>query len=141
LSEERIDRHIYQYVEAELRNYKTYQKLIAEYQKEYAGVKSSMGNDITGRFSQGATSDSVYNEVNRVINCDVRIVRAIHMVMCIEDILFDLSDQDRQLIEIKYFQGWLTDWGVSRELHMSRKTYYKHRNRIINKFALRMRLL
>ncbi len=140
--EERIDRHIYQYVEAELRNYKTYKKLIEEYDKEllYSGAKSGLAKDPSGRFSQNQTSDSTHNEVARVIANEHRIMRAIDMVMCIEDVLINLPDIDRELVELKYFQGLLTDWGIIGEMHISRATYYRMKNRTIYKFALRMRL-
>lgn len=143
MSEERIARHIYHYVEEELRNYKTYQRLIAEFDKEllYSGAKSGLGKDPSGRFSQGQTSDSTHNEAVRVIANEARIFRAVDMCRCIDEVLYDLSDQDRELIELKYFQGWLTDWGLCKELHIALRSYYRQKNRIIKQFALRLRLL
>jgi RinA family phage transcriptional activator len=141
--EERIERHIYQYVEAELRNYKTYKKLIEEYDKEllYTGAKSGLSKDPSGRFSQNQTSDPTQNEAGRVIANENRVKRYRDIVKCIEDVLEELSEEEKKLVEVKYFQGWLTDWGVCRELHVgSRTTYWKMKNRIIKKFALRMRL-
>ncbi|HWQ42811.1 MAG TPA: transcriptional regulator [Desulfosporosinus sp.] len=140
--EERLDRHIYQFVEAELRDYKTNKKLIAEYDKEleYTGAKSGLSKDPSGRFSQNQVSDSTHNEAARVIANENRIKRAKDYVGCIDDVLEELSDQDKRLIELKYFQGWLTDFGIIRELHIGRTKYYDDKLRIIKKIALRMRL-
>lgn len=141
--EERIDRHIYQYVEAELRNYRTYIKLIKEYNKEllYSGAKSALSKDPTGRFSENQTSDPTYNEAVRVIANEHRIGRAVDIVKCVDDVLEELSEQDQKLIELKYFQGWLTDYGIIQEMHIGRSKYYDDKRRIIKKMALRMRLI
>jgi RinA family phage transcriptional activator len=143
LNEERLPKHIYKFVEAELENYRTYQKLIQEYDREllYSGAKSGLSKDPSGRFSQGQTSDSTHNEASRVIANEARIVRMVDMVRCIEDVLINLPNQDQNLIELKYFQGRLTDWGVSKALHISLRSYYRQKNKIIKSFALRMRLL
>jgi RinA family phage transcriptional activator len=141
--EERLDRHIYQFVEAELRDYKTNKKLITEYDKEleYTGAKSGLSKDPSGRFSQNQVSDSVHNETVRIIANENRIKRAKDYVGCIDDVLNELSEQDKQLIELRYLQGWLTDWGIIRELHITQPTYYRRKRHLIREFALRMRLL
>lgn len=141
--EERIEKHIYQYVEAELRNYRTYKKLIEEYDKEllYTGAKSGLSKDPSGRFSQGQTSDSVHSEAVRVIANEQRVRRMIDVVTCIDDVLDEMPEHDKKLIEMRYFQGWYTDYGIIRELHIGRTKYYEDKLRIIRKIALRMRLL
>ncbi|CDX01286.1 Phage transcriptional regulator, RinA [Desulfitobacterium hafniense] len=141
--EERIEKHIYQYVEAELRNYRTYKKLIEEYDKEllYTGAKSGLSKDPSGRFSQGQTSDSVHSEAVRVIANEQRVRRMIDVVTCIDDVLDEVSGSDKKLIEMRYFQGWYTDYEIIRELHIGRTKYYEDKLRIIRKIALRMRLL
>lgn len=140
--EERVEKHIYQYVEAELRNYRIYKKLIEEYDKEleYTGAKSGLAKDPTGRFPKNLTSDPTHTEAVRIIANEHRIQRAKDMVACIEDVLAGLSREDRMLIELKYFQGWLTDFGIIRQMNISRSTYYRNKARIIKQFALRMRL-
>lgn len=139
--EERVEKHIYQYVEAELRNYRTYKKLIAEFENEYQGAKSSLGKDITGRFSKNQTGNPTQNEaIKRAANSN-RIKRMIDVVTCIEDTMEELPDMDRKLLDLKYFQGWYTDFGIIRELHIGKTKYYDDKRRIIRKMALRMRLL
>ena len=139
--EERIDRHIYQYVEAELRNYRTYKKLIEEYEKEYGGIKSALGGDGTGRFAENALTDPTSFEAVKAIANEHRISRQIDMVKCIEDVLQLLPDEDKRLIELRYFQGWLTDYGVSRELHVSLRTVSRRKRVIFKQLAIRMKLL
>lgn len=140
--EERLEKHITQYVETELENYRTYKKLIAEYDKElmYSGVKSGLAKDPSGRFAQNRTSDSTHNEVVRILANEQRIKRAQDIVACIEDVLEDLSEQDRRLVDLRYFQGWYTDYGIVQELHIGRSKYYEDKLRIVKKMALRMRL-
>lgn len=141
--EERIEKHIYQYVEAELRNYRTYKKLIEEYDKEllYTGAKSGLAKDPSGRFSQGQTSDSVHSEAVRVIANEQRVRRMIDVVTCIEDVLESISEEDNKIIEMKYFKGYYTDYGIIRELKVPQATYYRHKRQLVGRFALRMRLI
>ncbi|ACL19465.1 transcriptional regulator [Desulfitobacterium hafniense] len=141
--EERIEKHIHQYVEAELRNYRTYKKLIGEYDKEllYRGAKSGLGKDPTGRFSQNRISDPTYDEVAGVIANEQRVRRMKDVVMCIEDVLEELSEEEARLVEMKYFKSCYTDFGIIGELHIGQTKYYGDKKRIIRKFALRMRLI
>ena len=139
--EERVERHIYQYVEAELRNYRTYKKLIAEYDAEYSPIKSCLDKDQSGIFAKGATGDSTYSTAIKVMANNHRIDRAKDIVMCIDDVLEELSEQESKLIEMKYFKGYYTDYGIMRELHLPSATYYRHKRQLIVKFARRMRLI
>ncbi|AFL99755.1 phage transcriptional activator, RinA family [Desulfitobacterium dehalogenans ATCC 51507] len=141
--EERIERHINQYVEAELRNYRTYKKLIEEYDKEllYTGAKSGLGKDPTGRFSQNQISDPTHDEVARIIANEQRVSRMKDVVKCIEDVLEELSEEETRLVEMKYFKSCYTDFGIISELHIGQTKYYGDKRRIIRRFALRMRLI
>lgn len=141
--EERIEKHIYQYVEAELRNYRTYKQLIEEYDKElmYSGAKSGLAKDPTGRFSENQTSDPTHNEAAKIIANENRIKRYKDVVMCIEDVMENMSDEVRKIIEMRYFSDYYTDYGVMKELHIAKRTYYRYRGRAISRFALRLRLL
>lgn len=139
--EERIERHIYQYVEAELINYRTYKKLIAEYEAEYSPVKSCLDKDPSGIFAKGATGDSTYSTAVKVIANEHRIERDKDVVACIEDVLKWVSEEDNKLIEMRYFKGYYTDYGIMRELHLPSATYYRHKRQLIREFALRMRLI
>lgn len=140
--EERIERHIYRYVEAELENYTTYKKLVQEVKEEglYSGAKSSLCRDITGRFSQNQSSDPTHKEAVHVLANKYRLDRQKDMITCIEDVLAILNDEQQKLIELRYFGGFLTDVGVMRELGMSRATYFREKRKLIKQFAIRMRL-
>lgn len=140
MSEERIAKHIYQFVEAELHEYKTYKKLIAEYDAQIS-MKSSLGGDITGRFAQNKTSDSTSSEAIRMMANYSRICRMMDICRCIEDVLEQLSEEDYKMTEMLYFKGWYTDYGIMRELCIPRRTYYRHKRGIIRQFALRMKVL
>lgn len=141
MNEERLDRHIYQYVEAELRNYKTYKKLIAEHEHLYTGAKSSLGKDPSGRFSQGQTGDVTANEAIKMIANEARISRMVDVCRCIDDVLDDSAVEDYRIVEMRYFKGWYTDYGIIQELRIPERTYYRHKRDLIRRFALRMRLI
>ena len=140
--EDRIERHIYQYIEGELRNYRTYKRLIEEYDKEllYSGAKSAMSGDTTGRYSQNLITNPTSFEAMKAITSDHRIQRAKDIVNQINDVLQELDNEDKQLIELRYFGGWLTDMGVSREMNMSLRTVARRKRRIFKKLELRMML-
>ena len=140
MSEERIAKHIYQFVEAELHEYKTYKKLIAEYDAQIS-LKGSLGADITGRFAQNKTSDSTSSEAIRMMANYSRICRMMDICRCIEDVLEQLDEEEYKMTEMLYFKGWYTDYGVIMEMHIPRRSFYRHKKRIIRQFALRMRLV
>ena len=141
--EDKVERHIFQFVEAELHKYKINKQLIEEYDKEllYTGAKSGLGKDPTGRFPQNKTTDSTSLEAMRIMLLEEKASRAMWFVNAIEDVLELLSEQERKLVELKYFQGWLTDSGICREMHMGRTALYKLKTGILRKFALRMCLI
>ncbi|MHB1654412.1 MAG: transcriptional regulator [Desulfitobacteriaceae bacterium] len=141
--EDRMERHIYQFVEAELQNYKINKKLIEEFDREilYTGAKSGLGKDPTGRFPQNTTTDSTSVEAMRILFLEDKTLRAGYYVRAIEDVLELLSEQERKLVELKYFQGWLTDSGICSEMHISRVTLYRQKNNIVRKFAVRMAVM
>jgi len=141
--EERLLRHIYHYVEEELRSYPDYKKLIAEYDKdlEYSGAKSGLSKDPSGRFSQGQTSDPTQNEAVRVINNSNRIQRQKDIVLCIDDVLETLSEEDKAIIDMRYFQGYYTDYGIMKELRIPKTSYYRSKRVMMKRFARRMRLI
>lgn len=141
--EDKVERHIFQFVEAELFQYKIYKKLIEEYDKEslYTGAKSGLAKDPTGRFPQNSTTDSTSLEAMRVMLLESKVSRAMWYVRAIEDVMQLLSEQEKKLVELKYFQGWLTDSGICREMHIGRTALYKSKIGTIRKFAIRMCLI
>ena len=141
--EERIDQHVYKFVEAELRNYKINKILVAEYDKEleYAGARSTLSIASSCGVTQKQISDPTHLEVVRIVANENRIKRARNYVKCIDDVLDELSSQDKKLVELRYFQDWLTDWAIYRELHIGKSKYYEDKHRIIRKIAFRMRLI
>lgn len=67
--------------------------------------------------------------------------RELFWIRAIEDVLAVLPEEDRRLVELKYFDGLLTNAAVARELNMSEATYYRRRAAIIKRFAMRFGLL
>lgn len=141
--EERVEKHIYQYVEAELYKYPIHKKTIQEYDKElmYVGAKSGMDKDPTGRFSINQTGDSTSSQTMRILAMEDKVDWARKRIVPIDDVLELLGQEERRLVELKYFQGWLSDYGVCRELFLSRPTYYRKKAEVIKKFAVRYGIL
>ena len=139
----RVERHINQFVEAEVYKYKINKKLVEGYDREraYTGIKSSLAKDPTGRFPQNTTTDSTSMEAMRMLVLEDKASRAMWYVQAIEDVVELLSKQEKEFVELKYFQGWLTDSGICGEMNMGRTALYKQKTNILRKFALRMCLL
>lgn len=140
MNEERLDRHIREYVETELRNYRTYKKLIAEYEAEYS-LKSCLDKDPSGRFAQNQKSDPTHNQAVQAMANEYRVKRMQDICKCIDDVLEGASEEEARIVEMLYFRGRYTDYGVIMELRIPRRSYYRHKRRIIRQFALRMRLV
>ena len=50
-----------------------------------------------------------------------------------------LPDEDKKLVELKYFEGYLTNAGVARRLNVSEREFYRRRDivwRFANRFGL-----
>ena len=144
IGEERIPGYIFNFVVNELKYYPANCKLIDGWEEERQEIYNAGGHgvDLAGdRRPTNKTSDPVSAKAMTLIMMADKVSRATHYCTCIEDILSILPEDDKRLVELKYFQPYYTNEGVCRELCISLSAFYRRRNRIIKQFGRRMGLL
>lgn len=143
-AEERIDKHIFNFVVNELRRYPVNKKLIEGYAEECEGIiaEGGRGVDRAGdRRPQNKTTDPVSAKAMRLTLMADKVDRARHFCNCIEDVMELLAEEDKKLVELAYFQPYYTNNGVARVLRISLRDFYRRRNAVIEQFGIRMGLL
>lgn len=73
----------------------------------------------------------------RIIS-DEYIMQMSFTVNAIESVIIHLSEEDKELLHLTYWNGQLTPDGIAMRLNMSRRTYYNRLNDIIYAVAKRM---
>lgn len=96
--------------------------------------------DLTNPPAAGQGSP-VERKAMRLLMLEEKAQREEFWVKGIEDVLQQLPEEDRKLVELKYFNGFLTNAGVARELGMSDSTYRRRKRHIVRKFAVRFGLV
>ncbi|HHY45869.1 MAG TPA: hypothetical protein GX506_01040 [Firmicutes bacterium] len=140
-TESRIPNPVFKFVE-----YKLY-----HYRENKAAIKAweEMREDILQRGRQwqigfpppeGQHSPTEEKTIQMMI-LEQKAQRELFWIRAIEDVLAILPEQDKRLVELKYFEGYLTNAGVARELNMSERAFYDRREVIIRRFAIRFGLL
>lgn len=141
--DERIPSHVFRYVERELYDYKVNRALCLECLRhrndELLRVRQRPEDDRTR--AEGVVCDQVGAKVLRLLALEQRAERALFYVRAIESVLGALSDEERKLVERKYFDGDITNDALAAELSMGRSRFYEVRAAVIRKFALRLGLL
>ena len=138
--ERRLTRAEFNFVEQKLYNYRTNKQIIADYEAQREAIlHRTKDNDGQPRGSGiGKPTETTAIQLallEQRVKCESFWVRAI------EDTLELLSDEDKTLVQLKYFEGYLTNEGIMLRMGMSKKRFYRMRDEIITKFARRMMLI
>lgn len=135
----KIPDHVFHYIENELQLYRTYKRALAELEADL--------EDLVNRSPQlpfdevhvrnNSPSDIVNLTVVRSLVIEEKIKEKLSRIRKIEAGLKLVNDEERNIIELKYFSGieYTNDY-IIEELHISRKKFYKLRDGIIYKFAI-----
>lgn len=140
--EERIESHIFKFVEKELYNYPVNKKLVENWQKEAQdiSINSALGKD-GDRFSMNQITDPTSAKALRLASMASKVDRAKWYIQAIDDVMDTLAEEDKHLVELKYFNGMLTNSGVAMGLHISEREFYNRRDCLIGKFGRRMGII
>lgn len=144
MGEDRIEQHVFRFVEKELFRYMVNKSLVASWEQERKSITDESHHvfeNARDRVPQNKITNPTESKVMRIMSMASKVDRARWYCQAIEDVLKTLPPEDKRLVELKYFQGILTNTGVAKELHISRSEYYNRRNRIIEKFGIRMGLM
>lgn len=139
--ERRLKKAEFLFVEHKLKEYPINKKIIAEYEAQtdhlLHGTRKPMdgqpgGSDISRPTEATAIQLAL---LENTAKCEDFWIRAI------EDVLDILPSEHKRLIELKYFEGHLSNVGVALELGIDERDFYRWRDRILPKFARRFGLI
>ena len=140
LSERKLTRQEFNFVERKLYDYPTNKQIIRDYEAQREAIlHRTKDNDGQPRGSGiGKPTETTAIQLaplEQRVRCESFWIRAI------EDTMELLSDEDKMLVQLKYFEGYLTNDGIMLKMGMSKKRFYRMRDEIITKFARRMTLI
>lgn len=140
LSERKLTRQEFKFVERKLYDYPANKQIIRDYEAQREAIlHRTKDNDGQPRGSGiGKPTETTAIQLallEQRVRCESFWIRAI------EDTMELLSDEDKMLVQLKYFEGYLTNDGIMLKMGMSKKRFYRMRDEIITKFARRMALI
>jgi RinA family phage transcriptional activator len=140
LSERKLTRQEFKFVERKLYDYPANKQIIRDYEAQREAIlHRTKDNDGQPRGSGiGKPTETTAIQLallEQRVRCESFWIRAI------EDTMELLSDEDKMLVRLKYFEGYLTNDGIMLKMGMSKKRFYRMRDEIITKFARRMALI
>ena len=140
LSERKLTRQEFRFVERKLYDYPANKQIIRDYEAQREAIlHRTKDNDGQPRGSGiGKPTETTAIQLallEQRVRCESFWIRAI------EDTMELLSDEDKILVQLKYFEGYLTNDGIMLKMGMSKKRFYRMRDEIITKFARRMTLI
>lgn len=140
LSERKLTRQEFRFVERKLYDYPANKQIIRDYEAQREAIlHRTKDNDGQPRGSGiGKPTETTAIQLallEQRVRCESFWIRAI------EDTMELLSDEDKMLVQLKYFEGYLTNDGIMLKMGMSKKRFYRMRDEIITKFARRMTLI
>lgn len=130
-----LKKHIFRYVEAELYAYPWMQKEIELLRADI--IEATPERAAAVRQSQG---DPTLAKTIRLLTSK-RLKRLTESYEAITRVLASLSPEQQKLVEMKYFKREYTDCGIWQRLHISRRTFYNWREKILRAIAEEMGLL
>ncbi len=140
--EERIEQHVFRFIERELFNYQVNKRLVDSFDRESQDVSiaSTLGKE-GDRFSINQITNPTGAKAMRLAAMAGKVERARWYVQAIDDVLGTLPEEDKTLVELKYFNGMLNNTGVAACLKVSDREFYRRRYGVVEKFGIRMGMI
>lgn len=145
ISERRLTKAEFGFVEQKLYNYPINKQIIAEYEAQRARLTHGKPRD-TPHPEKGISQNQGIGKPTettalQLVLLEQRVKCEAFWIRAIEDTLKLLSAEERRLVQLKYFEGYLTNEGIMLKMGIDRNMFYRMRADIITKFARRMTLL
>lgn len=141
--DERVPQHVFRFVERELYDYPVNREKVLDYLRRRNDVlaRGRQPHDGEGRRETGLPSDPTHAAVLRLLALERSAERAQFYVNAIDSVLRTLNEEERRLVKRKYFDNDITNDGLIREMAMGKDRFYRMRQEVIRKFAIRFGLL
>lgn len=131
----KLSKNIMRYIEGELRNYQQTKKLIDRMDND---IINSTPPQQEGHGSE--VGDPTLAKVNQLLRSS-DLERMKRTISAIDHIYAACDPQKKKLLEEKYWNNRYTDQGIADLLHVSTRTLYLWKDKIVLSIAIKMRLL
>ncbi len=135
--ERKLKKEEYSFVERKLKDYRTSKQLIEEYERQREEILHSTHRKEAGIPEGEGIGMPTENKAIQMLQLEQKAAMERFWVRAIDDTMMILSPEDKRLVELRYFDGYLTNAGVARELSISSREYYRRRRKIMYSFAKR----
>lgn len=139
--ERRLSKAEFAFVEHKLFNYPTNKQLLAEYEDMREDIISGTKHKEKGMPQNQGVGKPVESTVAQLLMLEERVKGEAFWVRAIEDTLDSLEEEDKKLVQLKYFDGYLTNVGVAMRLGLDERDFYRRRERIVFRFAKRFGII
>lgn len=141
-----MERHLtpaeFRFVESKLYAYVDNKKLVEAWENTAKEIIHRSAYREPGMPGNRDTNTSPVESISmQVIMLEQKAFRERFWIKAIEDVLELLPEQDKRLVELKYFEQYLSNTGIADKLSISERQFYKCRERIVWRFANRFGLL
>lgn len=126
----RISQAVYRYVENELYYYPHTVEAIEELREDI--ISGVSGEKLA--VQAGRTSNPTSAKATR-LTLDVRLRHLERVRKSIEKVYSTLPPEKKKVVELKYWDRRLSDYGIYQSIPIARRTYFRWRNEIITAIA------
>lgn len=140
---DKLPHRVFKRVEAILYNYPVNKLVANDYQEHRQDVlqRGRQMPENTGRMEEGNVEDPTGDDGLKLHALSKRHERVAREVAAIESLYAILPPEEQRLVKLKYWGDNRTNQQVAQELSMSETRFYKVRERVVRKFAVRMGLV
>ena len=125
----RISQAVYRYVENELYNYPYTLEAIEELREDI--ISGVSGEKLA---VQAGLSNPTAAKATR-LTIDARLMHLERVRRSIEKVYNALPPEKKKVVELKYWDRRLSDYGIYQSIPIARRTYFRWRNEIITAIA------
>lgn len=140
VAERKLTRAEFAFVEQKLFNYHISKALIAEYEFQRDALLNR-GPEHDGQPRGNKISKPTEITAVQLAMLEEKARNQMFWVKAIEDTLKCLTEEERELVELKYFEGYLTNEGIMLKMAMNKNRFYRLREAVVTKFARRMAII
>lgn len=131
----------FRFVEHKLYSYPTNKQIIEEYEDQRENIILSTPHREKAMPANQGVGKPIETAIILLGRLEQKASVEAFWIRAIEDTLELLSAEDRHLVELKYFDAYLTNAGVARRLRISDREFYNRRSALVHKFAKRFAII
>lgn len=142
-NDSRLPKHVRDYIERELYDYPFNELAVSRFEEMVADIahERSAPADGAGIRPEGMAGDPTGRKAVRLALLRDQYDAKWPKVKAIRETFRRLTEEEQQIVRLRYFDRTFTHEGVMLELGLSRGAYFRRLNEILRRFAIALGLL